>query len=131
MRILASLAVTTTLLAAGGAWAGQQIVPVIDSASAGYSIAPHTIDIRVTAELPNSCWSNPQLRPLRAQSSLNAGIISFAVVANLKTGVMCTMHVSKVSLPRYSWRTYPNGVRGIQVAGSRQPVTAMIRRTGM
>ncbi len=130
MRLLASLAATTALLAAGGAWAGQQVVPVIDSASAAYSTAPHTIVIRVTAELPSTCWSNPQLRPLRAQSSARGGIIGFAVVANLKTGVMCAMHVSKVSLPRYNWRTYPNGVRGIQVAGSSQPVTAMIRRTG-
>ncbi len=130
MRLLAGLVITSALFASGGGWAGQQVVPVVDNVSAAYSIAPHTIDIRVTAELPNSCWSNPQLRPLRAQSSLNAGIVSFAVVANLKTGVMCAMHVSKVSLPRYSWRTYPNGVRGIEVTGSSQPVTAMIRRTG-
>ncbi|HEY1559866.1 MAG TPA: hypothetical protein VGF71_03140 [Caulobacteraceae bacterium] len=130
MRTLASLMVTTALLAASGAWAGQQIVPVIDSASAVYSIAPHTIVIRVTAELPNTCWSNPQLRPMTAQARPGGGIVGFAVVANLKTGVMCAMHVSKVTLPGYNWKTYPNGVRGIQVAGSKQPVTAMIARTG-
>ena len=129
MRMLASLAVTSTLLAAGGASAGQQIVPIIDSATAGYSTT-HTIVIRVTAELPSTCWSNPQLRLQTAQARPKGGIVGFAVVANLKTGVMCAMHVTKVSLPRYNWRTYPNGVRGVQVAGSSQPVTAMIQRTG-
>jgi hypothetical protein len=130
MRTLASLIFTTSLLAAGGTSAGEQIVPVIDSASASYSTAPHTIVIRVTAELPNTCWSDPQLKPLRAQSSPRGGIFGFAVVANLKTGVMCAEHVSKVSLPLYTWRSYPNRVGGIQVAGSSQPVTAMIGRTG-
>lgn len=130
MRVFACVVTMIGMFAASAAAAAQQIVPVIDSATAGYSVAPHTIVIRVTAELPNSCWSDPQLRPLTAQRSSRSGIIGFAVVANLKTGMMCAMHVSKVALPRYAWKTYPNGVRGIQVAGSQQPVTAMVQRTG-
>jgi hypothetical protein len=130
MHSLATLMVASATLAAAGASAQPQTVPVIDRVSAGYSrVLRHTIVIQVTADLPNSCWSNPRLRPNVTGPSPRLGIVGFAVQADVKSGVMCAQAVQTVSLPRYNWRTYPRGVRSIRVEGSQKPVTALIRRT--
>jgi hypothetical protein len=130
MRLLACGAITLVLSLGGTALAAVQTVAVVHSASATFG-ARHTIVVRATVDLPNSCWSNPRFAaPARGVQPDADGVVSILVVADSKegAGVMCAMiYRPGVAVPALRWTHYPaHGLKAVRVTGSRTPVVAAL-----
>jgi hypothetical protein len=135
-RLLTAAAVLLLSGASGAALAAEQPVAVVHSASAGYSpTSRHTIIVRATVDLPNSCWSNPRFQhPARGVEPDADGVVPITVVADSSegAGVMCSMIFRPaVHVPALHWTTYPaKGLKAVRVIGSTTPIVATVARSG-
>lgn len=135
MRLLTCAAIMAIVSGGGAALAAEQTVAVVHSASAGYSrTSNHTIIVRATVDLPNSCWSKPRFKaPERGVQPDADGVVAIAVVVDSSEGpgVMCSMIFRQgVSVPSLYWTNYPtNGLKAVRVIGAGTPALATIART--
>lgn len=133
-RLLARAAFLLFVCASGTAFAEEQTVRVVYSASAVYSVmGEHAITIHAEVDLPNSCWSNPRFQPPDSNTMPDAdGIVPITVIVESSEGpgIACSMIYRRaVNVPLLHWTSYPaSGLKGIKVIGSRSPVVVTIRR---
>jgi hypothetical protein len=136
MRLQICAALVAIACGGGAALAAEQTVAVVHSASAGYSrTTKHTIIVRATVDLPNSCWSKPRFKaPDRGVQPDAEGVVAIAVVVDSSEGpgVMCSMIFRQgVSVPSLHWTNFPTkGLKAVKVIGAGTPVVATIARTG-
>ena len=137
LRLLARAALLLFVCASGAAFAAEQTVLVVHSASAAYGVkGKHTITIRAKVDLPNSCWSNPRFQPPDSNTMPGAdGIVPITVIVDSSEGpgIACSMiYQQAVNVPVLHWTSYPaHGLKAIKVIGSRSPVVVTIRRANL
>jgi len=134
MRRLACAAITVVLGLGGTALAAVQTVAVVHSASATFG-PKHTIVVRATVDLPNSCWSNPRFAaPARGVQPDEDGVVQIRIVADSREapGVMCSMIFRPaVVVPALRWAYHhAHGLRAVRLIGSRTPLVAALANEG-
>lgn len=133
MRRIALLLVASVLAPSGAAFGATKTVPDVGSVIATLSSSRlHTIVLRVGVLLPNTCWTNPRLKPVSTGAWQSAGVADFEVLADVgdAPGMACGMIVRREDLPPFYWTKYPKGVRAVRIVGAKSAVVAQITGAG-
>lgn len=125
--------VASVLAPSGAALGATKTVPEVGSVTAAFSPArPHTIVLRVRVLLPNTCWTNPRLKPISTGAPPSDGVVDFEVLADVgdTPGTACGMIVRREDLPPFYWAKYPAGLKSVRIVGAKSAVVAQITGAG-